>query len=150
MVPGRSTLYWRDIESAPSWLLQNLSTAPSEELTKICIVLWGIWYWRNKKVLDGKIVTPKFAMKYSFSIHKEWTEATHEPINEFGIQTSIERVARNVVHKWKKPITSTFKINVDASVYPGAHRYSVGMVLRNHEGFFVAGRTCCFAGEMRN
>lgn len=33
-----------------------------------------------------------------------------------------------------------FKINVDASVFPYAKRFSIKMVLRNHEGNFMTAR----------
>lgn len=105
---------WSDVEFAPCWLLQKLSTATSEELVKICVVLWGIWHWRNKKVWDGKMVTPEFAMKHSFAMYTEWTEARQHSINESGTQTNIERVPGNPVSKWQKPAAATFKINVDA------------------------------------
>lgn len=41
---------WSEVEYAPDWVLQNLSTGIKEELQKICMVLWRIWYWRNTKV----------------------------------------------------------------------------------------------------
>ena len=58
----RLTYDWSMVEFAPEWLLHKLNTATAEELMKICVVLWGIWYWRNKKVWDDKMVTPAFAM----------------------------------------------------------------------------------------
>ncbi|XP_074352364.1 uncharacterized protein LOC141691531 [Apium graveolens] len=36
--------------SAPEWLLQKLSSARYDEVVAICLVLWGIWFWRNKRV----------------------------------------------------------------------------------------------------
>lgn len=41
---------WSEVDFAHAWLLEKLSTANTEELTKICVVLWGIWQWENKKV----------------------------------------------------------------------------------------------------
>lgn len=54
------------VENVPDWLLQRLTNAPSEEVIKVCIVLWGIWFWKNKKVRENKCVSPDFAMEESF------------------------------------------------------------------------------------
>ena len=32
---------WSEVENAHDWLLEKISSAPAEEVTKICIVLWG-------------------------------------------------------------------------------------------------------------
>ena len=45
----------------------QLSTAGGEEITKICIVLWGIWFWRKKRVWEDKSVSTAIAMGHSFS-----------------------------------------------------------------------------------
>lgn len=36
--------------STPEWLVHKSSTRPDVEIYKIVTVLWGICYWRNKKV----------------------------------------------------------------------------------------------------
>lgn len=51
---------WSDVENAHVWLLEKISYAPADEAARISIVLWGVWYWRNKKVWDEKVVTPAF------------------------------------------------------------------------------------------
>lgn len=63
------------VEYAPSWLLQKLSSAPSDESIKICTVFWGIWFGRNKKVWDDKLVSPTIAIEGSFKIVADWREA---------------------------------------------------------------------------
>lgn len=47
---------------------------------KICVILWGIWHWRNKNVWDDKMVTPVFAMDSSFQLYSEWTEARKQQV----------------------------------------------------------------------
>lgn len=36
--------------SAPEWLLGKLEVLTQSENIKVATVLWGIWFWRNKKV----------------------------------------------------------------------------------------------------
>lgn len=57
----------RSVDDAPEWLLDKLSTAGGDEITKICIVLWGIWFWRKKRVWEDKSVSTAIAMGHSFS-----------------------------------------------------------------------------------
>lgn len=47
---------------------------------------------------------------------------------------------------WQAPPAATVKLNVDASVYEGASCYSLGLVLRDHQGAFLRGRTICVNG----
>lgn len=35
--------------------------------------------------------------------------------------------------RWKPPEVGSIKLNVDASFFPGANSFSVGMVIRDHE-----------------
>lgn len=54
------------VEYGPDWLVNKLSVCKDEEAVKVCIILWGIWMWRNKKVWEGKTVTVAIAMDSSF------------------------------------------------------------------------------------
>lgn len=54
------------VDSAPSWLLNKMESASLDEMHKVCTVLWGIWFWRNKRVWEEKVVTPNIAMENSF------------------------------------------------------------------------------------
>lgn len=38
------------VEFASDWLLQKINLAPYDEIMGIVNVLWGIWFFRNKKV----------------------------------------------------------------------------------------------------
>lgn len=41
---------WSNVEYAHEWLPEKISNAPAKEIVKTCIVPWGVWFWRNKKV----------------------------------------------------------------------------------------------------
>lgn len=137
------TYDWSQVEVASEWLIQKLSSATTEEKIKICITLWGIWYWRNKKVWDGKTVTPEFAMDSSFQLQKEWTHARKQQES-----TGNTRSMQKLVSKWQAPEAGVFKVNVDASVFPGTNEFSIGMILRNSAGDFMAAKNQKFGGEV--
>lgn len=127
----------REDFSASQWLLSQLETTKHEELVNTCVVLWGIWYWRNKKVWNNQTVNPSVAMRSSFSILREWKAARHRvQLGSRGTEGD------NVVDvKWKPPEPGVLKLNVDASFRTEESSFSIGMVIRDHEGVFVEGRS---------
>lgn len=65
----------REVDNAPEWFLHKLSTESNENLIKIASVVWGMWWARNKRVLEGKVVTPEIAMDWSYKQISKWREA---------------------------------------------------------------------------
>lgn len=126
-----------DKQSAPQWILNKLEVAKHEEVVNICVVLWGIWYWRNKKVWDDQTMNPVIAMENSSNVLKEWKAARqkHFPSSSCKVNRASES------RRWEPPKFGTIKLNVDASFFPEASTFSIGMVIRNHEGVFVEGRS---------
>lgn len=126
---------------APDWLLQRINEGTELEVSKIAIVLWGIWSWRNKKVWEDKLVSPAMTMDWSSKIVSEWRRVTREKRARIAILSS-EKLAG--VQKWCPPEEGKFKINVDAAVVGEAETCSVGMVLRDCRGQFLEGKVMNF------
>ncbi|KAL8098518.1 hypothetical protein AgCh_031335 [Apium graveolens] len=59
-----------------------------------------------------------------------------------GVSQSKRKVVQKMDTKWSTPEASVIKLNGDASVFPGPDTFSIGMLIRNHQCSFVAGRTC--------
>lgn len=51
-------------------------------------------------------------------------------------------------HKWKPPEVNQLKINVGASVMAGQSYFAIGLVIRNHQGKYIAGKVIRFAGAV--
>lgn len=49
---------------------------------------------------------------------------------------------------WTAPTQGKFKLNVDASVFSGQSSFSMGMILRDHDGTFIKARKVKRAGEI--
>lgn len=60
---------------APEWLLNKLKMTSSDEMMRIDVVLWGIWFWRNKRVWENIQVTPALAVDWSSKMLAEWKKA---------------------------------------------------------------------------
>lgn len=132
----------REEEFAHEWLINMLSRASNDSLTKIATVLWGIWYVRNKRIFESKVMTAASGNYWSKKQVDEWQLANDRPAN---VQDSGE-YRNSPDHKWKPPGEDQLKVNVDASVIAGQDSFSVGMVVRNSHGQYVAGKTLRCAG----
>lgn len=123
------------VEFAPSWLLGKMSIRNSKEAEKIAMVLWGIWYARNQKVWEGKVINPSIAMTISKKQVEDWQGAqkTHQITSAHTI------TGRNA--KWVPPPVGWKKLNVDAFVVAGEQSFGLGLVLRNEHGHFLMGKS---------
>lgn len=128
------------VEDVTEWLLQKISIASSEETEVLAKVLWGIWFFRNKKVWDDKVVTNVVAMDWSTKSIVDWKLAKQ---NKSQFQALSAGVIARSSHKWKPPDEGCFKLNVDAAIKLGTYTFTIGLVLRDHRGHFVAGKTMC-------
>lgn len=131
------------VDSAPVWLLERLSSEAHEVIIKIASVIGAIWFARNKKIWEGKVMTPEIAMEWSNKQIKEWREVQQKKLKVNSSQASHVTEIR---HRWKAPPTGILKMNVDASVFEGSPSFSLGLVLRDDRGAFIKGRTVCVNG----
>lgn len=105
----------REVNDAPSWLLNKLETGSLDEIIKIRTVMFGVWFWRNKKIWEGKEVTNNVAMDCSFGHVKEWQEARQRKDTQGSVQC---RKVGSSAQKWVAPSENAYKVNVDASFFP--------------------------------
>lgn len=113
------------VYSAPDWLIHKLDTANQEESIMVASVLWGIFFWRNKKVWEDKAVTTDVAMVLSLNNVLDWRKARVQ--KGLGCPGNRNIVCSND-RKWKPPPHSAVKVNVDASFSSQMESFSVGMV----------------------
>lgn len=131
-------------QSGSDWLLSMLTHCTKEALLKVVAVLWGIWFFRNKKVWEDKTVTARLVVTWGRTKISEWSQAKKLVQNEkVG-----NAVKSNQVHKWKKPEAGSFKLNVDAAVPLDEQNFSIGMLIRDSTGAFVQGKLMKFTGSI--
>ena len=78
------------------------------------------------------------AMMWSVKNISDWKEAKDDRDRRRAINST--SVTQRQV-KWRKPDLGTLKLNVDAAMSLGASSFSIGLVLRDHSGAFVSGKT---------
>ncbi|KAL8134407.1 hypothetical protein AgCh_009436 [Apium graveolens] len=84
-------------------------------------------------VWEDKLVPAVTAMELSFKYVDEWRKAKGKVTYATGDYSARVLLTR----KWTPPPQGMLKVNVDASVYPQADSFSIGMVLRDHTGLFL-------------
>lgn len=128
------------VEFAPDWLINKLSNASGDDCFLIAKVLWGIWFFRNKRVWENKVVTHTVAMDWSSKFFSDWKKAKE---SKSKIQKSTMPTRSVHPHKWFPPVAGCVKLNVDASVFPNSDRFSIGLIIRDHGGSFLVGKVLC-------
>ena len=126
------------VEDAPQWLLQKLKEADPEEVMLIARVLWGIWFFRNRRVWENKVVSAMVAMEWSAKYIADWRKAKESRI---VVSRSNSPSSPADAQRWKTPAEGYLKLNTDASIKLGEETFSVGLILRDHKGAFVGGKT---------
>ncbi|XP_074361795.1 uncharacterized protein LOC141701971 [Apium graveolens] len=112
------------------------SLAPLHRLVGSMRSALGDWFFRNK-VCENKIVTAAVAMEWSAKTVSDWREAKNKRANQVANSSS---TTISVPVEWQKP-DSGLKLNVDAAIQLRADSFSMGLLLRFHEGGLVAGKT---------
>lgn len=114
-------------------------------MEKIGTVLWGIWFSRNKKIWDEKIITPNVTLKISSKMVVEWQEANRR---KHLLKIAAGQALDHKDVRWKPPESGHLKVNVNASVYTENTSFSLGMLVRDDQGKFIAGKTMRIGGKV--
>lgn len=129
------------VEYAPDWLIERVGSGTHIEIVLITKVLWGIWFFRNKKIWENKVVSHVIVMDWSSKFFSDQKQAKAQRNN---LQKSnVEHVVCHS-HRWVPPPSGWLKLNVDAAVRSGSDNFSIGMVFRDHLRAFVAGKAARF------
>ncbi|XP_074356116.1 uncharacterized protein LOC141695803 [Apium graveolens] len=133
--------YTQEVEHAPDWILNKICEGSRDEVVRIARVLWGIWFVRNKKVWENKAVTPGTAMDMSAKLFLDWKHAVSiRKVTQTNVNSSVVVPQMS----WSPPEIGCFKLNTDASFRSDSASFSIGLVLRDHLGSFVAGKAASF------
>lgn len=96
------------------------------------------------KVWEGKGIPQEVMVQTCVQEVEQWREAQTKKSHN-GLQ---ELRAQPDAVKWKHPSTGKHKLNVDASVIANNHSFSMGMILRDHNGKFCKAKTVRRIGDV--
>ncbi|XP_074376865.1 uncharacterized protein LOC141718382 [Apium graveolens] len=101
-----------EMHDVHAWILDKLDRAPQSEAMRICTVLYGIWYWRNQRVWNDKVVPGKTAMDLCFKFVQDWKEARSKGVTEVPNK---KQPMQGNSRRWQPPENEEYKVNVDAA-----------------------------------
>lgn len=90
-------------------------------------------------------MTPAVTMLSGMKHISDWREVNKKKTQAY---TSRNQNLNQQNQTWSPPTRGELKINVDASVFEGEDSFTIGMVLRNHQGHFIKGKTMRLAGRV--
>lgn len=133
------------VESAPEWLFDRLARDDKEMWVQIATGIWSIWSARNLKVWEQKQVTPELTIQWSSRLVSQWRDLRKKTVGT--VQARLQQGNTEGL-RWKAPEVGRVKLNVDASVMTGTSSFSVGMIIRDHNGEFVCAQNFRRTGEI--
>jgi hypothetical protein len=99
-------------------------------MSKIAMLLWTLWWRRNKKCWNEKMPTIFEVIRRSQETLHDWQLAQQQ-----SSRSGVNTVA--TTHKWLKPALGSFKCNVDTTCYVEDNNHCFGGCIRDNNGRFV-------------
>lgn len=109
-----------------------------ELLSLAAMLLWQIWKCRNGASFDDKITIPEVVSKRAVSHLREHIAANQLNAAHNGDSTNTHNEHIRPEASWRKPGVDFYKINVDVVWNKERLKGSVGAVIRNCRGDFIA------------
>jgi hypothetical protein len=127
------------VGSPRSWLFDFLLSCTKREATILAIAFWHIWEARNT-VRNGEAEIHPRCWVEKILIYVDMVLLHH--FHSF----SSKRCETTKSFHWTPPPEGWVMINVDAAIFEGVNQMGLGLVIRNHNGEFIAAVRQGFGG----
>ncbi|PON60210.1 Ribonuclease H-like domain containing protein [Trema orientale] len=104
---------------------------PRDQFDFFCVLLWCLWTDRNMVVHSGKHKSAHHLVDFARTFLLEFKESSTLS-KDCGSLSLIPR------QRWIASPIGCFKLSTDAAVHPAEVYFSIGAVVRDHEGVVVA------------
>jgi len=111
------------------WLLDWIGKASSEDVSLMFTMLYFLWQARNEARDSQILEDPRSVARRTTASVEEWKNVQ---------QPKISALAKPFEH-WLKPDQNWIKINTDGAFRVADATGGGGVVIRNHQGSFIAG-----------
>ncbi|KAL5733887.1 hypothetical protein ACOSP7_031748 [Xanthoceras sorbifolium] len=95
----------------------------------LCVLLWQIWFHRNKALHGGRLLEVDKVISWSASFLQEVQQANAHPPRPL--------TATDGSVRWLPPPASSVKVNMNAAVDVSSSTVDFGMVVRNSSGLVL-------------
>lgn len=123
------------VTSEPSvrvWLFSMMDVLSHDELTKMTVTLWAVWYARRKLIHKGINQSPYATHNFVVNFIAELEQLAPQPEAQTTARAQPDRTNR-----WIPPSRGCVKINVDAGVSADQSVGTAAAVCRDRDGTFL-------------
>jgi ribonuclease HI len=126
------------IEDSPlsfiSWLDHVISHSPSDVISYVLSLCYGIWFARNKSCFDGKQNLVEDIVRKAWAIVDDYNLMLNTHVSSDNPEPSNSPIS------WNPPPPNCYKVNVDAAG-PTNNMWGIGVVIRDSYGDVAAAAT---------
>ncbi|CAL8998931.1 unnamed protein product [Prunus brigantina] len=131
------------ISTLDVWLCNTFSNIGTEQndgdgiKSLVCFLCWHIWKERCKAVMEQCSPSPQDTIQRASNAANEFLSFKERRQGNRSPRPQI------LVHNlaWSPPLSPLVKLNVDAAWDPISKSVGIGMVVRDHDGQFLAGKS---------
>jgi pentatricopeptide repeat protein len=121
----------KTFRSARQWLFDYLAISTDEEATTMTITLWHIWQARNDARNGEGQLRPHFVVEKIRADTEMALLHLYKPSNSNMCDPFRPK-------RWAPPPEGSVMVNVDAALFAESNRIGIGLVIRDHNGRFLA------------
>jgi hypothetical protein len=122
---------------ARSWIFSLIETLKHDDLIRVLVTLWAIWYARRKAIHDNIFQSPLSTFPFVNSFISDLTMA--EGKKGVHVQQGHTQQAG-----WIPPPEGLVKINVDAATSKNTNRGAIAAVARSSDGVYLGASSVVF------
>jgi ribonuclease HI len=112
-----------------NWMLEWLAAVKDSEMDITLMILYHSWLARNDARDGKKIEEPESIVKRATCLLEEW----HNVQVQKPIKVAVTK------ERWSSPETGWIKVNTDGTWHKASEKGGGGVVVRDHDGRFLAG-----------
>jgi ribonuclease HI len=116
-----------------NWMLEWLASVQEAELDITLMTLYQIWLERNDARENKAIECPEAVGRRAVALVEEWQE----------VHAQVHHVIPKPKERWRPPMQGWVKVNTDGAMVKSSDTGGGGVVVRDHDGRFLAG-SCHF------
>ncbi|KAM6583555.1 hypothetical protein CsatB_010557 [Cannabis sativa] len=126
------------------WCVSNFTQLAAEKQCLAAAICWAVWGARNDVVWQGKSFNISAIIVSAKSYLDQWKHAQKTQIE--SLWSTLQDY--DGMERWVKPQENSIKINVDAAIFERQNQFGCALVVRDHNGLLIEGRTKLHIGNI--
>ncbi|XP_062075882.1 uncharacterized protein LOC133780011 [Humulus lupulus] len=116
------------------------------DMEKFLVLLWRIWYRRNKIIHDNRVLNDEGILGWSLDFYQRYFEANGLPVHVVKLGRGPNSIP--VTIPWRSPAMGKVKLNCDASLDVVGMKIGCGAVVHDSSDFSLASTAVPFSSSM--